>query len=54
MSINQISKEAQLKAHDDFIEWAEEMGHDNDHTLEEFVELSEVNGWEYDEDGNLI
>ncbi|AMO25851.1 hypothetical protein Blue_028 [Bacillus phage Deep Blue] len=54
MKIQELSKELQIKSFNKFIKFAGEMNHDNSHTFDEFIEVSTINNWEYDENGEII
>ncbi|QZA68950.1 hypothetical protein 278BB001_267 [Bacillus phage 278BB001] len=54
MDIKELSIDAQVKAYNNFVKWMDQQGHEGGHTFTEFIETSEINGWEYDEQGNLI
>lgn len=50
-TIDELTDEAKRKAHKDFVKFAKAMGHDHSHTLDEFIETSNINGWLYTEEG---
>ena len=52
--VEELNDQGKLRAYNDFLEFAEAMGHDYSHTLEEFLETSNVNGWLYDDEGVFV
>ncbi|QQO40964.1 hypothetical protein 015DV002_252 [Bacillus phage 015DV002] len=54
--INHLSVDAQEKAYQDFLRYTRAVRErkTGDYPFTEFVRISEVNGWQYDEQGNLI
>lgn len=53
-TIEELNEQAKIKALRDFIVFAETMGHDASHTMDEFIETSTANRWTYTEDGSYI
>lgn len=54
LKANELGKQALIKAYSEFLEFTESTHGKGSHNVLEFIEVSNINNWEYNEDGTLF